>query len=124
MRPALVSLMILLLLASPGTGQNGPRSFPAQVERYLANARLTADDRRQLLAGMAIARPLPADGSKELAVFRARRINAPIDRYIQRLMDIEQFERGGRFKLTKRISSPPQRSDFARGRRPDREWRD
>jgi hypothetical protein len=124
MRPALASLLILLLLASPGTGQNASRSFPAPVERYLANAHLTPDDRRQLLAGMAIARPLPADGSKELAVFGAAWINAPVERYIQRLTDIEQFERGGRFKLTKRISSPPQLSDFAQMRLPDEDVRD
>jgi len=117
---ALVSLLWLPLQSASGP----PHTFPARVERFLANARLTAEDRRQLLAGGMVARALPADGSKELAVFGAAWINAPIDRYVQRLSDIEQFERGGRFKLTRRISSPPQLSDFAALRLPDEDVRD
>ena len=123
MRLAFVALVSTLLLPLQ-TAPTPPPGFPAQVERLLVNARLTADDRRQLLAGNAISRALPADGSKELAVFGAAWIKAPIERYVQRLNDIEQFERGGRFKLTRRISSPPQLSDFATLRLPDEDVRD
>src|SRR5689334_6078013 len=113
MRPVFATLLAALMLPFPQPGQGTARSFPAPVERYLTSVNATAEDRRQLLAGGSIARALPADASKELAVFGAAWVNAPIARYVQRLTDIEQFERGGRFKLTRRISSPPSLSDFA-----------
>ena len=122
MRLALAALFSILLL--PLQAPTARTAFPAQVERLLMNARFTADDRRQLLAGNAVARALPADGSKELAVFGAAWIKAPIERYVQRLNDIEQFERGGRFRLTRRISSPPQLTDFAALRLSDEDVRD
>lgn len=122
MRLAFLALVSTLLL--PLQAPTAPAVFPAQVERLLVNARMTADDRRQLLAGEAVARLLPSDGSKELAVFGAAWIKAPIERYVQRLNDIEQFERGGRFKLTRRISSPPQLADFAALRLSDEDVRD
>src|SRR5262245_17320958 len=122
MRLAFLALVSTLLL--PLQAPTAPAGFPAEVERLLVNARFTPDDRRQLLAGEAVARLLPSDGSKELAVFGAAWIKAPIERYVQRLNDIEQFERGGRFKLTRRISSPPQLSDFAALRLPDEDMSD
>jgi hypothetical protein len=123
MRLVLAALVSTLVLPS----QSAPRpaaSFQPAVERYLSNARLTAEDRRQLLAGMPIARALPADASKELAVFGALWVRGSIDRYVQRLNDIEQFEKGGRFKLTRRIGSPPALSDFASMRVSDEDVRD
>jgi hypothetical protein len=124
MRRAVVALVSVLLWAAPQAGQGQAPAFPAQVERLLANAHVTADDRKQLLAGLPVSKPLPADASKELAVFGALWINAPIDRYVQRLTDIEQFERGGRFKLTKKIGSPPALADFAQLRLPDEDISD
>jgi len=123
MRRAFAAFMLTLLLPWSPAAQ-APRGLPPQVERLFAQAHLTADERKQALAGMAVARPLPADASKELAVFGVLWINAPLERYLQRLNDIEQLERGGRFKLTKRISSPPVLSDFATLRLPDEDVRD
>ena len=56
---------------------------------------------------------LDADESKEVAVFGAVWIDAPIRRYADAVKDIENFERGGGFKVTKRVSSPPRLDDFA-----------
>jgi hypothetical protein len=123
MRLAFVALVSMFLLP-PQSAPKPPAGFPAAVERYLGNARLTAEDRKQLLAGMPVARALPADASKELAVFGALWVRGSIDRYVQRLTDIEQFERGGRFKLTRKISSPPALSDFASMRLSDEDVRD
>jgi len=122
MRLVFAALVSTLLL--PVQGPTASARFPVRVEQLLVNARFTADDRRQLLAGEAVARALPADASKELAVFGAAWIKAPIERYVQRLTDIEQFERGGRFRLTRRISSPPQLADFAALRLSDEDVRD
>lgn len=115
---------VLTLLVPLDPAAQAPRTLPPHVERLFAQAHLTADDRKQALAGMAVARALPADASKELAVFGVLWINAPIERYLQRLNDIEQFERGGRFKLTKRIGSPPTLADFTALRLPDEDVRD
>jgi hypothetical protein len=124
MRRVAMGLVSVFLLVAPQAGKGQAPAFPVQVERLLANAHVTADERRQLLAGMPVSRPLAADASKELAVFGALWINAPIDRYVQRLTDIEQFERGGRFKLTKKISAPPALADFAPMRLTDEDVRD
>ena len=40
-------------------------------------------------------------------------MKAPVARYIAAVKDIEQFEKGGNFLVTKRISSPPRLEDFA-----------
>jgi hypothetical protein len=114
----------LLALLPAQTALRPQPGFPPQVERYLASAHVTADDRRRLLAGLPIARSLPADPSKELAVFGALWINGSIDRYVARLDDIERFEQGGRFKLTRRISAPPLLSDFSQLRVTDEDIRD
>jgi hypothetical protein len=56
---------------------------------------------------------LDGDESKEVGVFGAIWINAPIRRYVDAVKDIEKFERGSKFNITKRISSPPRLEDFA-----------
>jgi hypothetical protein len=42
-----------------------------------------------------------------------------VHRYVEAVSDIEAFERGGGFKMTKRIGTPPRLEDFARLRLPD-----
>jgi hypothetical protein len=62
---------------------------------------------------------LETDASKEVAVFGAVWISAPISRYAEAVKDIESFERGAGFKVTRRISSPPRLEDFSELRLPD-----
>lgn len=112
--------LVLTLTAAAPAGQTASPGFPPQVEKYLSGVvHPTPDERKRLLAGAPVSRLLPADGSHEVGVFGAVWINAPIQRYVERLMDIEQFERGGGFKVTKRIGMPPERADFAALRLPD-----
>jgi hypothetical protein len=70
-------------------------------------------ERARLMEGAPLTRLLDADATKELAVFGAIWIDAPIRQYIDAVTDIEKFERGGRFKVTRRISTPPRLEDFA-----------
>jgi hypothetical protein len=65
------------------------------------------------LAGAPLTRLLDADATKELAVFGAIWINAPIAKYVEAVKDIERFETGRRFKITRRINTPPRLEDFA-----------
>jgi hypothetical protein len=91
-----------------------PPRFPSLLDRYFQNAvRLTAEEQKQLAAGQAVTKLLDADESKEVAVFGAIWINVPMRRYTDAVKQIENFGRGGGFKITKRISSPPRLDDFA-----------
>ena len=94
--------------------QRAGAAFPPRLENYLTSSvRLTAADRRALLGGAPVTKLLEGDASKEVAVFGAIWINAPVHRYVEAVEDIETFERGAAFKVTRRISSPPGIEDFA-----------
>lgn len=101
------------------------QQFPPAFERYLAETvHPTADERSTLLSGAPLTKLLDADPNKEVAVFGAVWINAPAARYIERLQDIENFERGGGFRVTKRISNPPRLEDFDALTLPDEDFED
>ena len=52
------------------------------------------------------------------------RINASFHSYVAGVKDIENFEKGGGFKVTKRISTPPRLEDFALLSLPDDDLQD
>ena len=110
---ALIGVLLLGGTTLVLTSQGG--AFPSRLDRYFKDVvKLTADEQKQLLAGQPVTKLLDADESKEVAVLGAVWINAPMQRYVAALKDIENFEKGGGFKVTKRISSPPQLADFAK----------
>jgi hypothetical protein len=103
----------------------GQNRFPQRLERYLDDAvKLAAEERSALLAGSPVAKLLEADETREVAVFGAIWIDAPMRRYVDAVKDIENFEKGGGFKVTQRISSPPRIEDFARLQMPDQDLKD
>lgn len=110
----------LLLAAEPvGTIQGGV-DLPARLEHYLTNVvRLTPAERNRLATGEPMTKMLEADESKELAVFAGGWIRGSMRRYVDAVKDIETFERGGGFRVTKRVSTPPTLSDFRELRIPD-----
>ena len=57
---------------------------------------------------------LESDPAKEVAIFGAVWVSAPFARYVDAVKNIEEFEKGDNFLITKRISSPPQVEDFDR----------
>jgi hypothetical protein len=123
MRPWVLRTLLVLATAYVALAQSG--SFPARLETYLTDAvKLTGDERQRLLNGEPLTKLLDADESKEVAVFGAVWINAPIRRYVEAVKDIETFERGGGFKVTKRISAPPRLGDFSALRLPDEDLDD
>jgi hypothetical protein len=106
--------LVSVFLAISSAATRTARAFPPRLEHYLsASVKLPAAQRAQLLGGAPVTRLLDADGSKEVAIFGAIWIDAPIKWYVDALQDIENFERGGGFRVTKRISSPPALEDFA-----------
>ena len=109
---ALASLV--LATTGAGTSQNAPAGLPPRLESYLTSAvRPTPAERKALMGGAPITKLLAVDESKEVAVFAAVWIDAPIRRYVESVKDIEAFERRGGIHLTKRISAPPNLEDFA-----------
>ena len=75
---------------------------------------MPAADQARLLKGLPVTRLLDADPSNEVAVLGAVWVDAPIARYVAAVNDIENFEKGEHFVVTKKISSPPALEDFAR----------
>jgi len=100
-------------------------SFPPAMDAYMTNtARLTAAERSDLAAGKSVSKLLDADPNTEIAVFGAVWVAAAPSDYMKKLMDIETFERGGPFLITKKISDPPVAADFATLELPDSDIKD
>ncbi len=99
--------------------------LPARLDDYLTGeVKLTPEERARLLGGEPVTRLLDADESKEVAVFGAVWVDAPMHRYVDLVKDIEKFERGGGFTLTRRISATPRAEDFADMRMSDEDVAD
>ena len=91
----------------------GQPPLPERFDSYVkAHVKLTADEYKQLLAGQPVTQPMETDPAKEVAIFGAVWVKAPLARYISAVKDIESFENGGSFLVTKRISNPPKLEDF------------
>jgi len=111
---AVLAVVVVAGTQPTETSQRSGTVLPSRLESYLANVvRPTPTERRQLVEGKPIAKLMSADESKEVAVFGAIWIDAPIRRYAEAVQDIENFERGGGFRITKRISAVPRLEDFA-----------
>jgi len=107
-----------VLVAAPRQAATG--SLPPQLDSYITNVvKLPPAARAQLLAGQPVTRMLDADPSREVAVFGAVWVAAPAAGYVAAVKDIEQFEKGENFRVTKKISSPPRAEDFAAMDLPD-----
>jgi hypothetical protein len=110
---ALVLAALVVPILHAGSRQ-GAASLPGRLDEYVTKVvKLPAAERSQLLAGHPVTQIMEADRSSEVAVFGAVWVNAPIPRYVAAVSDIEQFEKGENFRVTKKISSPPRIEDFA-----------
>jgi hypothetical protein len=102
-----------------------PVRLPARLESYLTTVvQTTSSERMLLLDGSPITKFLKADPSREVSVFGAIWINASPHRYVEAVKDIENFERGETFMITKRISASPKVDDFADWQLPKEDFTD
>jgi hypothetical protein len=118
MQPRRLALLLAAfatcVLTAVLSGQSSP-ALPGRLESYVTKVvKPTAAQRKELLAGQPVTKLLDADPSQEVSVFGLVWVKAPIARYIAALSDIEQFEQGENFRITKKVSSPPRLEDFAR----------
>ena len=120
MRRSLIAALIAASVAALGAApQDGP-SLPRQLDAYLTESvHLGAADRGTLLSGKPITKLLASDPNKEVGVFGAVWIDGPARAYVALVRDIERFEQGDAFRVTKRISNPPKLDDFAALEIPD-----
>jgi hypothetical protein len=118
-----VVLALVVLEGDRGDAQAPP--LPERLDRLLADVvRATAAERRQLHAGGPITVMLDGDPTRVVSVFGAIWINASPRSYVEAAQDIERFERGGKFRITRRISDPPRLGDFAALRLPSEDVAD
>jgi hypothetical protein len=107
---AAVSLLPLTLREGAVAAQ---QSLPPVLASFLASeAQATPAEREALMADQPLIKLLDADPAREIAVLGAVWVQAPAARYVEQVRHIEQFERGGAFRITKRISDPPSARDF------------
>lgn len=115
-RAAAVTGVLVALAAGislDGQGDRGKAALPAYLDAYLSeHVKLDAATRERLLAGQPVTKMLEAEPAKEVAVFGAVWIDAPVDQYLAAVKDIERFESGDSFRVTKKISAPPRLEDF------------
>jgi hypothetical protein len=100
--------------------QQSKSSFPPLLDTYLTtHVHLTPAEQKSLLSSVPVTKLLEADPNKEVSVFGAVWIDAAPADYVRLIEDIERFEHGGRFRITKKISAPPRIDDFALLRLPE-----
>lgn len=113
---SLLGVALLLL----GAGSPPPAALPPQLETYVTKyVKLTPAQQTQLVSGQPVTKLLDSDPTKEVGVFGAVWVDAPMARYVERVKDIEQFEKGENFRVTKKVSTPPRLDDFAQLVLPD-----
>ena len=113
----------LVLVCADGplrASQETKASFPSLLDAYLTtHVHLTPAERKSLMSNGPVTKLLEADPNKEVSVFGAVWIDAAPADYVRLIEDIERFEHGGRFRITKKISAPPRLDDFALFRLPE-----
>jgi hypothetical protein len=124
LRRLAVPIATVILVEALGGSTQGVR-FPPRLEGYLSRyVKLTDDERAQLSAGAPVTKLLDSDPSKEIVVFGGVWIKASITSYLAAVRNIADFESGGGFRITKKLSSPPRLDDFAELTIPDDDVRD
>jgi hypothetical protein len=120
-----ITLASVALTAATLTSQNKEPELPPRLDSYLAKqVGLSSRERERLRRGGPVARLFDVDEVSEVSVVGAIWINAPIRRYVEALEDIERFESGPAFRVTRRIGEPPDPGDFADWRLPQQDVED
>jgi hypothetical protein len=112
-------VMVGLVLGVLALVPDAPATMPDLLESYLTKyVKLEPEARTRLLGGQTVTKMLQSDPAKEVAVFGAVWVDAPIEKYLAAVHDVERFESGGSFRVTRKISAPPRREDFTELRLP------
>jgi hypothetical protein len=122
---AVCGVLSWLVLPAGVVAWRAAPALPPRLDSYLSNVvKLSAAERKRLTDGAPVTKLLEADASKEVAVFGAIWIAAPIARYIEAVNDIERLESGAGYRITRRISARPVIEDFAAMHLPEDDVKD
>ena len=105
-----MGLMMFLIFLVLQVLMTVPRADPFAF--FQPSVTVTADDRRQLDRGEAIARVLPGD-DPEVAVFAAVPVNIDGDRLVAWIRRIEELKKSAYVLAIRRFSNPPRIEDLA-----------
>lgn len=116
---ALVAIVAGVLASAPLSARQ-TLTLPPRLAEYVSRyVKLTPAEQTQLQNGQPVTRVLDdTDPAREVSICGIVWINAPMSRYLDAVRNIEQFERGENFLVTKKISTPPKLEDFAALRLP------
>jgi hypothetical protein len=104
---ALVAAIVVAVHAAPIRGVSS-------IDTLLrSHFRFTAAQVSEVQRGRAVSVSLPGRIDREMVAAGAVRIDAPVERLLEVLRDIQKFESGGGFLKTVRIGDPPSAADFA-----------
>ena len=92
--------------------QSGTQEFPQPRAFLTKNIGLSNDEIAAAAQGTVITQNLDTSVKDEMALFGIAWIEVPIDFYLEHYEDIEIFERGDAVQAIKKLSNPPQLSDF------------
>jgi hypothetical protein len=110
---ATVVALVAFVVVWPAPVRSADPALPPAFERYLETVvRPSPGERHRLLGGEPVTKLLSSEATQQVAVFGAIWVNASMHRYVQAIRDIETWEQGKSFHITRRISSPPRLEDF------------
>jgi hypothetical protein len=112
--PLVVALTLcVVMVAGETSARAADPALPTMFARYLDMVvKPSAGERRRLHAGEPVTKLLGNEASEQVSVFGAIWINAPMQRYVEAIRNIETWEQGKAFHITRRISVVPTLSDF------------
>lgn len=116
MRLTMLSFVVVLAGVVAGVrplAQPGPITS-ADLEGFLTSQlKASASDIGRVRQGLPFVAPMPGAVDREVAMAGVIRIDAPAERTVDVIRDIEHFERGKGFLQTKKLSDPPRLEDFS-----------
>ena len=113
-RARAATVAALALAVSLAAAVPGQETLDAQLRTFLRDRlRLTPAQLTAVERGDAVAVDLPSSVDREIAVAGVVRIDAPAERLVALVGDIERFESGPGFLKTGKISDPPVLADFS-----------
>ena len=90
---AALAAMVIVVTGGAQSAQS-PAPLPARLDSYIKTyVKLTPEEQQRLLAGKPVTQLLESDPAKEVAIFGAVWVAAPITRYVEAVRNIEEFEK-------------------------------
>jgi len=109
MRTRLTVISGVLAVAAHATVVAGVSSIDTLLQSHF---RFSATQIAEVHRGRPVSTSIPGSMDREMVAVGAVRIDAPAERLLEVMRDIQKFEAGSGFLQTVRISDPPRASDF------------